>query len=42
MEIATTQCSSDRAPAAEAVDSGAIAGRVKPNTMKLGIHNFPA
>ena len=32
----------DRASAAEAVDSGSIPGRVKPKTIKIGIHSFPA
>ena len=32
----------DRASAAEAVDSGLIAGRVKPKTKKIGIHSFLA
>ena len=32
----------DRASAAEAVDLGSIPGRVKPKTIKIGIHNFPA
>ena len=27
---------------AEAVDSGLISGRVKPKTIKIGIHGFPA
>ena len=32
----------DRASATEAVDSGLIPGRVKPKTIKIGIHSFPA
>ena len=32
----------DRASAAEAVDSGSIPGRVKPKTIIIGIHSFPA
>ena len=32
----------DRASATEAVDSGSIPGRVKPKTIKIGIHSFPA
>ena len=32
----------DRASATEAVDSGSIPGRVKPNTMKIDIYSFPA
>ena len=32
----------DRASAIEAVDTGSIPGRVKPKTMKIGIHSFPA
>ena len=32
----------DRASAIEAVDSGSIPGRVKPKTIKIGIHSFPA
>ena len=33
----------DRAPAAaEPVDSDSIPGRVKPKTLKIGIHSFPA
>ena len=32
----------DRASATEAVDSGSIPGRVKPKTIKTGIHSFPA
>ena len=32
----------DRASATEAVDSGSIPGRVKPKTIKIGIHNVPA
>ena len=32
----------DRASASEAVDTGSIPGRVKPKTIKIGIHSFPA
>ena len=32
----------DRACATEAVESGSIPGRVKPKTIKIGIHSFPA
>ena len=32
----------DRKSATEAVDSGSIPGRVKPKTIKIGIHSFPA
>ena len=32
----------DGASATEAVDSGSIPGRVKPKTLKIGIHGFPA
>ena len=32
----------DRASAPETVDLDSIPGRVKPTTIKLGIHNFPA
>ena len=32
----------DRASATEAVDSDSIPGRVKPKTIKIGIHSFPA
>ena len=32
----------DGASATEAVDSGSIPGRVKPKTIKIGIHSFPA
>ena len=32
----------DRASANEMVDSGSIPGRVKLNTIKIGIHNFSA
>ena len=32
----------DRASATEAVDSGSTPGRVKPKTIKIGIHSFPA
>ena len=32
----------DRASATEAVDSGSIPGLVKPKTIKIGIHSFPA
>ena len=28
--------------ATETVDSGSIPGRLKPNTMKISIHSFPA
>ena len=31
----------DRASATEAVDTGSIPGRVKPKTIKIGIHSFP-
>ena len=31
----------DRASATEGVDSGSIPGRVKPKTIKSGIHSFP-
>ena len=31
-----------RASATEAVDLGSIPGRVKPKTIKIGIHSFPA
>ena len=31
----------DRASATETVDSGSILGRVKPKTVKIGIHSFP-
>ena len=31
----------DKASAIEAVDSGAIPGRVKPKTRKIGIHRLP-
>ena len=31
----------DKVPAAEMVDHGLIPGRVKPKTIKLGIHSFP-
>ena len=32
----------ERASATEAVDSGSIPGRVKPKTLKIGIHSsFP-
>ena len=30
----------DRAPATETVDSGLIPSRVKPKTIKIGIHGF--
>ena len=30
----------DRASATEAVDSGSIPSRVKPKTVKIGIHSF--
>ena len=32
----------DRGSATEAVDSGSITGGVKPKTLKIGIHSFPA
>ena len=32
----------NRASATEAVDSGSIPGGVKPKTIKIGIHSFPA
>ena len=32
----------DRAYAAETVDLGSVPGRVKPKTIKIGIHSFPA
>ena len=32
----------DRASATEAVDLGLIPGWVKPKTIKIGIHSFPA
>ena len=32
----------DRASATGTVDSGSIPGRVKPKTIKIGIHSFPA
>ena len=32
----------DRASATETVDSGSIPGRVKPKTIKIGIHSFLA
>ena len=32
----------DRASATEAVDLGSIPGRVKPKTIEIGIHSFPA
>ena len=32
----------DRASATETVDTSLVPGRVKPNTMKIGIHCFPA
>ena len=32
----------DRGSAAEAVDLGSIASLVKLNTIKIGIHRFPA
>ena len=31
-----------RASTTEAVDTGSIPGRVKPKTIKIGIHSFPA
>ena len=42
-DVATTFCNGvDRASATETVDSGSIPGRVKPKTIKIGIHSFPA
>ena len=32
----------NRASATETVDTGSIPGRVKPTTIKIGIHSFPA
>ena len=32
----------DRASATKAVNSGSIPGRVKPKTIKIDIHSFPA
>ena len=32
----------DRASATDAVDLGSIPGRVKPKTIKIGIHSFTA
>ena len=32
----------DRMSAIEAIDSGSIPGRVKPKTIKIDSHNFPA
>ena len=32
----------DRASTTEMVDSGSIPGWVKPMTIKIGIHSFPA
>ena len=32
----------DGGSATEAIDSGLIFDRVKPKTIKIGIHNFPA
>ena len=32
----------DRASAAETIDLGSIPNRVKPKTVKIGIHRFPA
>ena len=32
----------DGASATETVNSGSIPGRVKPKTIKIGIHSFPA
>ena len=32
----------DRVSATEAVDPGSIPGRVKPKTIKIGIHGLPA
>ena len=31
----------DKVPAAETVDQVQIPGRIKPNTIKIGIRNFP-
>ena len=31
----------DRVSGTETVDSGSIPGRVKPKTIKIGIHSFP-
>ena len=39
---AKDQAISGRASATEAVDSDSIPGRVKPKTIKIGIHSFPA
>ena len=32
----------DRASTTDSVDPGSIRGRVKPKTIKIGIHSFPA
>ena len=32
----------DKASPTEAVDSGLIPSRVKPKTIKIGVHSFPA
>ena len=32
----------DRASTTETIDSGSIPGGVKPKTIKIGIHSFPA
>ena len=32
----------DKASATETVDLGSIPSRVKPKTIKIGIHSFPA
>ena len=32
----------DRASASETVELGSIPGRVKPKTIKIGVHSFPA
>ena len=32
----------DRASATETVDCSSIPGRAKPNTIKIGIHSYPA
>ena len=32
----------NRASATEVVDSGSIPGQVKPKTIQIGIHSFPA
>ena len=43
-EISTVTVSGrvDKASATETVTSGSIPDRVKPKTMKIGIHSFPA